>query len=336
MTPLSLSLYRAATALAEPFAPLLLKRRANRGKEDLARIGERLGTASAARPDGPLAWLHGASVGESLSLLPLIDALSAKRPELRFLVTAGTVTAAQLLEARLPPGALHQYAPIDGPKAVSRALAHWRPNLIIRAESELWPNLILSAKAGGVKLALLSARLSEASAEGWRRWPAGAKALLGAFDLVMAQDEESAARLEALGAHNHGLLNLKTLGAPLPVDEAVMAEFRATLHGRPVLLAVSTHPGEDDIALDVFDKLAARADRPLLVIVPRHPERGAEIATLCASRSLAVARRSKGEAPSGAVYVADTLGELGLWYRLANAALIGGSLLPGVGGHNPL
>ncbi|MDB5438677.1 MAG: kdtA, partial [Caulobacteraceae bacterium] len=241
---LALSLYRLATGLAEPMAGALLARRARRGKEDPARVNERLGRPGLTRPPLPLVWLHGVSVGESLSLLPLVGALGAARPDLALLVTTGTATAAELMSRRLPPGVLHQYAPIDTPGAVKRFLGHWRPSLGVLVESELWPNLLLAAKQEGVRLALVSARMTKASAEGWARFPGAAQELLGAFDLILPQDEESAARLAGLGAKVGGLANLKLPAAPLPADEPALDAMRVALSGRPVVLAASTHPGE--------------------------------------------------------------------------------------------
>jgi len=332
VTPALLA-YRAAGRAAEPLAPGFLRSRARAGKEDPARLHERLGRPTAPRPPGPLAWLHGASVGESLSLLPLAERLRAARPEVQLLVTSGTVTSAQLLARRLPPGALHQFTPLDTPGSAARFLDHWRPDLAVFAESELWPNLVTGARARGARLALLSARLSESSFRSWRRAPAAARAVLDAFDLVMAQDDETAARLARLGAADHGRLNLKLVGDPLPVDETALAAARAAARGRPVLLAASTHPGEEAIALDAF----ARLPDALLVLAPRHPARGPEVDALARRTAPGVTLASRGE-PFGAapVHVADTLGELGLWLRLARAALLGGSLTPGVGGHNPL
>ena len=335
MTPPGLIAWRWAAAMLEPAAPLLLARRARRGKEDAARLGERLGRPTLPRPPGPLAWLHGASVGEGLSLLPLVAALAARRPDLTVLVTSGTVTSARLLAQRLPPGALHQFLPVDAPGAARRFAAHWRPDLAVFAESELWPNLLHAMRRRGARTALVSARLSPASLRGWARAPASARALLGGFDLVLAQDDAAAAGLAALGARNDGRLNLKQAGAPLPVDADAVARTRAALLGAPVLLAASTHPGEEAMVLDAF----VRLDRPdaRLVIAPRHPERGAEVLALARARELSVALRSAGFAPETTrVHVADTLGELGFWYALADASLVGGSLLPGVGGHNPL
>lgn len=335
--PWPLALYGGATRLIEPLAPGLLKKRAARGKEDPQRLGERLGRASAPRPDGPLAWLHGASVGESLSLLPLIEAIGERRPDASVLVTSGTATSAAVMAARLPAGVIHQFAPVDAPGAIARFLGHWRPDLAVRVESELWPNLLLAAKRSGARMALLSAKLSESSFRNWSRLPRSARALLGAFDLVLAQDARAAERLDALGARVAGLADLKFGAAPLPVDEHQSARARKDIGRRPMILAASTHPGEDEQVLDAFAALATSPDRPLLVIVPRHPERGLEIVALARGKFGQASLRSASE-PIGEslVHVADTLGELGLWFRLARLAVIGGGFVEGIGGHNPL
>ena len=209
--PFSLRAYRAAAELGSPLARPLLEARARRGKEDPARLGERLGHASAPRPDAPLAWLHAVSVGESVSLLPLVGALAAERPDLALLVTSGTRASAEILARRLPPSALHQYAPVDTPGAVSRFLAHWRPDAGIFVESELWPNLILAAREAGVRLALVSARMTQKSAKGWSSRPAAVRVVLESFELVLAQDAATADRLTQLGARVAGRLNLKRI-----------------------------------------------------------------------------------------------------------------------------
>ena len=326
-TPLPLVLYGAAMAALEPLAPSLLRARARRGKEDPGRISERLGRAGLPRPDGALIWLHGVSVGETTSLLPLVAALRTRRPDLTILVTCGTTTAATLLARRLPQGVIHQFAPVDSPGAVRRFLDHWRPNSAVFVESELWPNLILAAKARGVRLALLSARMTAASANGWSQWPASARALLSAFDLILPQDAATDERLSRLGGTTGPRLNLKLVGEPLPADMAELDRLRAALAGRKVVLAASTHPGEDASIANAVRKAAPGG---ILILAPRHPERGAEIAAM-----LGGALRSRGEA-LGPVYVADTLGELGLFFRLADFVVMGGSFVPGIGGHNPL
>ena len=338
MTPLSLMLYGAATGLMEPLAPALLRGRARKGKEDVARIPERLGRASAPRPDAPVVWFHGVSVGESLSLLPLMHALARQRPDLALLVTTGTLTAAALMDERKPAGAIHQYAPVDGPAAVRRFLDHWRPHLGVFVESELWPNLIGAARRRGVRLALVSARMTEKTARGWSRAPAAARALLAAFDLILPQDAETEARLRGLGARTGPHLNLKHVGDPLPCDRAALARLRETVAGRRVALAVSTHPGEDALIARAFREATADGPTALLIIVPRHPDRGAAVAAELAALGFTVARRAAGEPLTAgtAVYVADTLGELGLFLRLADVAVMGGAFAEGIGGHNPL
>jgi len=338
-TPFLLVAYRLITAVIEPFAPVLLRGRARRGKEDLQRLGERLGRAGAARPDGPLVWLHGVSVGESLSLLPLVQALRRERPDIGILVTSGTQTSAALLAQRLPPGAIHQYAPVDGPRAVRRFLDHWRPDLAVFVESELWPNLLTEARRRGVKTTLLSAKLSQSSARTWSYAPATVRFLLQGFDLLLAQDEPAADRLVTFGVCADGLADLKFGADPLPVDAAALKAMKKRLAGRPVILAASTHPGEDEIVLARFHSVlqtpGVAALNPLLVIAPRHPERGPAIAAL--AQDLTAGLQSAGSmAGDRQVYIADALGELGLWYRLARLAVIGGSLVEGLAGHNPL
>ena len=332
---LGLALHRAATTLAEPFLPALLRRRAARGKEDAARLDERLARGPVERPAGRLAWLHGASVGEGLSLLPLVEALRAQAPDLTLLVTTGTVTAEALLASRLPAGVRARYAPVDAPGAARRFVAGWRPDLAVFAESELWPNLLREVRRTGAATALVSARLSERSVAGWRRAPASARALMGGFRLVLAQDDAGAAGLRALGARDDGRLHLKLAGPALPVDAAALAAARAQVGDSPVLAAASTHPGEDEMVLDAFVRL--RRPGAVLVVIPRHPARGPAVVGLARARGLAVALRSAGFGlRPGEVHVADTLGELGLWFTLARSgsALVAGSLVEGPGGHN--
>jgi 3-deoxy-D-manno-octulosonic-acid transferase len=333
-----LSLYRAATILGGPLVDSHLRRRARRGKEDPARLDERFGLAGGARPDGPLVWLHGASVGESLAMLPLLEFLLDARPELQALVTTGTVTSARLLADRLPARARHQFVPVDRPQAWRRFLAHWRPDLALIVESELWPNLILETSAAGVPLALVNARMSQRSYRRWRRFPRLAARLLGPFDVCLAQSAGDAERFAALGARDvRAVGNLKHAAPPLPADPKELAELRAALGDRPVWLAASTHAGEEEQVLEAHSRMASSLAGLLTVIAPRHPQRGDDIAALATRRGLAPAQRSKAQ-PVGqdhAVYVADTLGELGLFYRIAQSALIGGSLVPH-GGQNPL
>jgi len=330
--------YRLALAALEPLAPVVLRARARRGKEDPERLDERLGRPRALRPPGDLVWLHGVSVGESVSLLPLAEALRASRPDLTLLVTSGTRTAAELLSRRLPDGVIHQYAPVDGPRAVAGFLDHWRPATAVLVESELWPNLITAAAQRGVRLALVSARMTQKSADGWARAPAAARALLRRFDLILPQDAATADRLQRLGGVIGAQLNLKQVGEPLPCDEDELERLRALTAGRPVILAASTHPGEDALIAEAVHALRAHQPGLLLVIAPRHPERGAAGAERLSEAGVHTARRSAGETPETLItaYVADTLGELGLFFRLADVVVMGGGYAQGVGGHNPL
>ena len=337
---------RAAAAAAPALLPYL-RWRASHGKEVAARLPERRGEGSA-RPPGRLLWLHAASVGETLSLLPLLDALAARAPDLGLLVTTGTVTSAELLARRLPAALAgrvqHRFAPLDVPRWVERFLAAWRPDAGALVESELWPNLIRAVRRRRLPLALVNARLSERSARRWRRWAPGlARELLSAFAPVLAQTPADAARFGELGAGLALCLgNLKDAAPPLPADPAELARLRAAVGGRPVFLAASTHPGEEAIVLAAHRRMAASGLPDLLtVIVPRHPHRGPAVAA--DADGLAVRRRAAAgpealrpvPGPDTAVYVADTLGELGLFYRLAGACLVGGSLVPH-GGQNPL
>ena len=332
--PFGLAAWRLLAGAATPLAPLLLRQRAARGKEDKTRINERLGIASLPRPEGKLVWIHGASVGESLSALPLIDKLM--EDGIKVLVTSGTVTSATIMKQRLPKGALHQFVPLDTPRAVARFLDYWRPDAGLFIESDLWPNLIQGAKKRGVRLGLVNARISARSAERWRFARKSMAALLSAFDVVLAQDEDFAARFRTLGAAQVQVSgSLKADAPPLGANDATLKELRQAIGSRPVLLAAQTHPGEDETILPAHDLLKARFPDLLTIIVPRHIERAADIAMLCGTRG--AIRRSGGQPITAqtAIYIADTLGEMGLFYRLAPFCFIGATLVP-MGGHNPL
>jgi 3-deoxy-D-manno-octulosonic-acid transferase len=331
-----LALYRAGARLAAPVAPALLRRRLRRGKEDPSRVAERLGRAGRARPPGPLVWVHAASVGESLSVLPLIERCRARRPACTVLVTSGTVTSARLLAERLPEGALHQFAPLDLPDAVERFLDHWRPGLALWVESELWPTTLGALRGRRVPAVLVNARLSRRSFRRWSWARASARAMLGAFRAVFAQSRTDAQRFMRLGApavQDAG--NLKAAAPPLPCDDRAFADLERATAGRAVWVAASTHDGEEAIVAHAHNRAAPHVPGLLTIVVPRHPERGADVARLMAGHGLATRRRGAGDGPDGAVYVADTLGELGLFYRLARVAFVGGSLIRH-GGHNPL
>jgi len=335
----ALSLYLALSARGAARGRRILARRLERGKESPDRVAEREGVASLPRPAGRLIWFHAASVGESLSLLEVIRRLGSHEPGLSFLLTTGTVTSAEILSARLPDRCIHQFVPLDIRPFVRRFLDHWRPDLAVWTESEFWPALILDTHARGTPLLLVNARLSARSARRWRWLPGAARRILGCFAGVQAQDASTARALRALGLPRERLAVTGTLKEgmpPLPCDEAERARLAALVEGRPVWLAASTHDGEEAIAAQAHAIAARTVLRLLLIVVPRHPERGPAIAAALSDTGVSVARREPGEdpGPETAIYVADTLGELGLWYRLAPTSFIGGSLVDH-GGHNP-
>jgi 3-deoxy-D-manno-octulosonic-acid transferase len=333
-----LEAYRLTTALADPLIRVGLELRVRRGKEDRDRLPERLGQAALPRPDGSLLWVHGASVGESLAALPLIDFLLERQPSLEILLTTGTLTSARLAGERLPPRTRHQFVPVDRPAGWQRFFEHWRPDAGVLVESELWPNMFVAATRHEVPLILVNGRMSEISFRRWR-WVRGlARRMLGSLAACLAQSEADADRLRLLGAGSVEVAgNLKRAAPPLAAEPAALADLRGEIGERPVWLAASTHPGEEDQVLDVHLRLLGRWPDLLLIVVPRHPERGEPVSRLAAARGLDTTRRAVGGGIRAdvQVHVADTLGELGLFYRVAPVALIGGSLVPH-GGQNPL
>ncbi|NQU56655.1 MAG: 3-deoxy-D-manno-octulosonic acid transferase [Rhodospirillales bacterium] len=333
-----LSLYRVVTTFSQPLIRLYLSRRLASGKEDPARFEERLGRAGKPRPEGKLVWIHAASVGESLSLLPLIECLRVDYSEWNILLTTGTVTSAKIMEERLPDGAIHQFVPVDRVAYCERFLTHWRPDLALWAESEFWPNLISRAAARGLPMVLLNGRVSNKSYIGWRRFAGLIRKLLGAFSLCLGQTNIDAARLSDLGAKNaKSVGNLKFSAPALPADNLALDILNAQIDGRPCWLASSTHKGEEEIAGGVHLSLKQKHPGLLTLVVPRHPGRGPEIAAVLRSMGLITALRSAGEKINAGtdIYIADTMGELGLFYRLAPIVFIGKSLVAS-GGQNPL
>ncbi|MBL6955176.1 MAG: 3-deoxy-D-manno-octulosonic acid transferase [Alphaproteobacteria bacterium] len=335
MTP---ALYRAATILLGPLAIWYLRRRLRQGREDPARFDERLGKPSRPRPDGRLIWVHGASVGEAISVLPLIERLLRQDQGLHILLTSGTVTSARIMADRLPARAIHQYVPIDRPASVSRFLDHWRPDLALWVESELWPNLVHQTAARGVPMALINARMSERSYRRWRRLPFLVRPLLQAFQVCIAQSPPDAGRLATLGAQSvtyHG--NIKAAAPPLPFDPRELHVLKQAIGRRPLWLAASTHPGEEVIIGAVHRQLAAQIPDLLTILVPRHAVRGDQIAADLTNQGLTIARRSQAQpiSPRTDIYLGDSMGEMGLYYRLAAIVFIGGSLVAH-GGQNPL
>lgn len=334
----ALALYRTATTLAAPAIRLLLARRQSFGKEDPDRITERFGLPGLPRPAGRLVWMHAASIGEAFSVLRLIERLRSEQPTLNVLVTTGTVTSAVLMGQRLPAGAVHQFVPVDRLAWVRSFLDHWQPDLALWIESEFWPNLLTETAARGIPMMLVNARMSPKSFARWQRFQSVFEPLIKGFAVCLAQDEDEADRLRALGARNVKVSgNLKHASSPLPYDEAQFAALTRDMMRRPRWIAASTHDGEEAAAGNAHKLLRPRHPGLLTLIVPRHPERAELIATMLRTNGLTVARRSQNEPLNSRtdIYLADTLGELGLFYRLAPVAFVGGSLVPR-GGQNVL
>jgi 3-deoxy-D-manno-octulosonic-acid transferase len=334
--PHTFTTYRLLATALTPLAGTVLQRRLARGKEHPTRIAERRGEASVPRPKGPLVWVHGASVGELVAALPIVERLRAR--EFAVLVTSGTVTSAELASKRLPANVIHQFVPLDSPIFIKRFLDHWRPDLALFVESDLWPNLILGTAQRRIPLILLNGRMSERSFARWQRLPKTIETLLERFDLCLVRAPEDAERFGALGAPRIQTTgNVKLDVPPLPADLKALTALRVAIAGRQIIVAASTHPDEEGAVFEAHRRLRLNYPRLLTVIVPRHPERGAEVAALATSHNLEASQRSQRILPNAAteIYICDTLGELGLIYRLASVVFMGGSLVPH-GGQNPI
>jgi len=334
--PMMLRVYRSLSSAMVPLAPAVIRQRLKLGKEDPERIAERRGLTRDVRPQGPLVWIHGASVGEVLAAAALIERL--RELNLRILVTSGTVTSAAIVARRFPPDVIHQYVPYDSPRFVARFLDHWRPSLALFIESDLWPNLILSSAARRLPMVLINGRMSQRSFPRWRRVQGTISALLEKFDICLAQSALDAERFAMLGCHNVITTGNLKLDVPAPpADPAKLDRLISVTRGRPMILAASTHPGEEERLIEAHKTLAGYFPSLLTVIVPRHPNRGEAITRTIAAAGLRAAQRSREEMPTAVtdIYVADTLGELGLFYRLSPVVFMGGSLVEH-GGQNPI
>ena len=333
---MTLRAYRRAMSAATPLASLWLRRRLHRGKEVKERLGERHGYSSLERPDGPLVWVHSASVGELLAVVPLIEKLRAQ--QVRVLVTTGTVTSADLARRRLPEDVIHQFIPLDAPRFVYRFLSHWKPDLGIFVESDLWPNLIMASAKARIPLMLVNGRMSEDSFKAWRSLKRTAAAILGKFDVCLAQSPLDAERYSELGVPVVRVTgNLKLDVPPPPFDATNLVTMQQAVGERQILVAASTHPGEEAAIIEAHRRIRKARPRLLTIIVPRHPERGMEVLQQAVATGSRGMLRSRNVVPDlrTDIYVADTIGELGLFYRLAQVVFMGGSVVEH-GGQNPI
>ncbi|KAA0972214.1 3-deoxy-D-manno-octulosonic acid transferase [Aureimonas fodinaquatilis] len=333
-----LTAYRLAGSLAYPMLGAYVGWRASRGKEDPLRRRERYGFTAVARPDdAPVIWVHAASIGESAAVTPLVRAIAAEG--FRIVMTTGTVASATLVGERLSDAVIHQYVPLDLKPSVSRFLDHWRPELAIVAESEIWPMTLMELGKRRIPQVLVNARLSDRSFRRWRAVPYLAEALLENLAHIVAQSEVDGERYHMLGARAVTVAgNLKADTTPPPLTDRTEAlEIAQAVGRRPTFAAISTHEGEEVMIAQVQRKLTEKHPRLLSIIVPRHVERGADIARELQGKGFRVARRSLGELPDPTtdIFLGDTVGEMGLYLRLTEIAFVGKSL-SGEGGQNPL
>jgi 3-deoxy-D-manno-octulosonic-acid transferase len=341
--PVALRLYLVFAALAEPLWRIALSLRARRGREDRARLPEKLGVPSAVRPAGRLVWFHAVSVGESMALLTLLRRLGAARPDLSFLLTTSTRASGQALAAQpLPDRVIHQYAPADCPRPIRRFLDHWRPDAFVLAEADTWPATLLAVHRRGIPMLMLNVVVTRRR-QRRARFRASFAVLFGLFRQILAQDADSAAALPALGAPAGRIRVMGVLKAasdPLPDNPAARAALSVALGTRPRWLAASTKVLEEPQLMQAHALALAACPDLLFVIAPRQPSEADATEAAALAAGLRVARRSRGEVPSAAtqVYLADTIGEMGLWYRLCPVAFIGNSMpVPGtpLTGKNP-
>lgn len=336
----SLALYRFGTRLLEPLAPWLVEQRLKKGKENPDRVGERFGVSAIERPAGLLIWMHAASVGESRLLLDIFSALRKRRSSVSALVTTQTMTSAEMIGTAAPQNVIHQMAPVDGPRAVEAFLQHWRPDAAVFAEGEIWPNMLAGLKDYGIPSALINARMTDKTLRSWNSRKAAAREVFASFGFIGAADQATANGLAAaIGRRIDAVGNLKTATAVEGPDPGKVATFRAATNGRPIVLAASTHPGEDEVALDAFIEVRMRKLGALMILAPRHPDRGDAIVALVRERGLTPQQWSKNKTPPDAsvdVLVADTIGELLFWYAASGAVYLGGATSEGIGGHNPV
>ncbi|KAF8115327.1 hypothetical protein N665_0029s0162 [Sinapis alba] len=334
-------LYRALTYGVSPLIHLHMRWRSLRGVEHIRRWSERLGHPSAVRPPGSLVWFHAVSLGEGMAAIPVIRRCSEMKPEMTILMTTATVSAFEVIKKQLPVGVLHQFAPLDTPMAIDRFLGHWKPNAIVIMENELWPNLIMSAAQLRIPLALLNARMSTKS---FKRWSSPlflplASLLLSKFSLIAPLSSLQGIHFQLLQAPPF-IINfsgdLKYVVNKFHVSESIR-DLKAELSEMKVWIASSLHRGEEEVILGVHNLLLQSHPDSVVIIVPRHPHHGQQIAQKLRKDGQSVALRSRNEKISSKntnIYVVDTLGELREFYRVAPIAVIGGSFFPELTGHN--
>ena len=337
--PLLIRTYLLFTFIFSVLSYLIIYLRLWSGKEDKDRFKEKLGEYERARPNSKLIWFHGASVGETLSIIGLIKEITKINDKLEFLITSGTKTSSQVLSMRMPKNAVHQFVPIDTPGAVKLFLKHWRPDFAIWIESEVWPRLLIETSKTKIPMWLVNGSMSLRSYKKWRYVPLSMQYLYNKFEKIYLRDERSAGFLNQLGLSSENFTvygSLKADQEKLEFRKSDLKEVKKSLKDKRVWLAASTHAGEEETVLKAHKHLLEVDKDIFLVLVPRHPERGKELMKLARSLNLNSSLRSKSRKINSTdqVHIGDTLGELGLWYELTRVSFIGGSITRN-GGHNP-
>ena len=335
--------YNLGINIISPFARGILSKRIKAGKEDANRVEERFGISEFARPEipngGKLIWFHGASVGETAIGLGIADSLRQKDPKLRFLFTSQTMTAANIIAKRMGKGDVHQYFPLDKKEYVKKFLDYWQPNAAIFLEGEIWVNMLMELSNREIPHFLLNARMTAKTINNWLKYKAVSCKLFSEFEYAHAANAIVA---EALGEFGYkGKVkcgNLKTASKPLAINDDEVAQLKNTIGNRKVWLAASTHDGEDELVLKAQEILKISNTNALLIIAPRHIERTETIILQAQKLGLKVARRNNHQSPNEDidVYLWDTMGELGNAFKISEVSLICGSLVAGIGGHNPI
>ena len=336
LSDILMSSYRAVGLAFYPFMGPFLRMRASRGKEERQRRYERYGYPSADRPSGPVVWFHAASVGESIAILPLVQHVNDLG--ISIILTTGTVTSAQMIRSRLPESCNHQYVPLDLKPALERFLDHWQPDLAIFTESEIWPMTLMELHSRNIPRILVNARMSDRSYKRWKSTYGLADTLFGSLSHVIAQSELDAGRFKSLGSWPVEVTgNLKVDTGDLPFDQGELDRLQRAINGRPVWVAVSTHEGEEEACGNIHHQLKLKIPNLLTIIVPRHPNRANGVTALLRENMLNTAQRSQNEKITAEtdIYMGDTIGEMGLYLRLAQVAFMGKSL-KSTGGQNPL
>ena len=329
--------YLILRRVLQPVMRRVLAGRIRKGKENAARAKERLGIATQVRPTGRVVWMHAVGLGEVLALRPLIVGMQQVAPDLNFVITSTARSSADVLGQNLPTNTVHQFLPLDGPTYMAKFLDHWQPCLSIWSEQDIWPGAIHDCAARDIPLAYVNGRMDNKSTAKRARLAGLYKKVFGLFDLITVQDEQTAENLSSLGGRDVRVTgSLKPAAEPLSVDVGMLATLQVALEGRKIWVAASTHCEDEAVLIDAQRELVKRDPSWLLILAPRAPARGDEIEGALVQAGLTCTRRSKGGQPdpSHSVWIVDSFGELGLWYRLAAAAFVGGSY-GSLGGHNP-